>query len=218
MQKQNKKTYKNIVWDWNGTLVNDIQKNHTTLNNMLKRRGLKEFTIEEYKQHFTFPVENFYKLANFDFQKESMHEISLDFVNTYDSLDIPTPLTQNAYEILNTLHTAGYKLYILSALRQDFLHQMLKEFGIAHFFSTACGSDNIYATSKIARGQKMVNECGINPAETLMIGDTVHDAEVAHSLGFDCILYTGGHNSKKRLQKQAPIIDNLQQLTNYLDI
>ena len=53
----------------------------------------------------------------------------------------------------------------------------------------------------------------INPAECLMIGDSLHDAEVAEQCGFDCILYCGGHVSKHRLEsKKLRVIEKLSEL------
>lgn len=48
----------------------------------------------------------------------------------------------------------------------------------------------------------MLQTCPIVPEDTLMVGDTIHDAEVADALGFDCILFAGGHNNEERLQKK----------------
>ena len=63
----------------------------------------------------------------------------------------------------------------------------------------------------------MVEKYLICPAETLMIGDTIHDAEVAKALGFDVLLYTGGHNSSDRLAQTAEIITQMNQIPDFLD-
>ena len=76
--------YKNIVWDWNGTLLDDVDTGVRTLADMLARRGLCPLSLEEYKAQFGFPVEEFYHKVGFDMEKESMHELSVDFVETYD--------------------------------------------------------------------------------------------------------------------------------------
>ena len=55
------KKYKNLVWDWNGTLLDDITAGVETLNDMLEKRGLQKLSVEEYKDVFGFPVVDFYK-------------------------------------------------------------------------------------------------------------------------------------------------------------
>lgn len=204
--------YKNIVWDWNGTLLNDLEAGVNTLNDMLERRNLPQLSVQEYKDQFGFPVVDFYHKIGFDMEKESLHELSVDFVSTYDLYAGNVVLNPSVREVLAGVQQSGRGQYILSALREDLLQQMIRDFDIDSRFDRACGSDNIYAGSKVERGLRMLKTCGISPQETLMVGDTVHDAEVAAALGFDCILYAGGHNSEWRLKAKAPVIHELSQL------
>ena len=57
--------YKNVVWDWNGTLLNDVKVGVNTLNDMLGRRGLPLLSVEDYKEKFGFPVIDFYDRVGF---------------------------------------------------------------------------------------------------------------------------------------------------------
>jgi len=52
----------------------------------------------------------------------------------------------------------------------------------------------------------------IVPGETVMVGDTLHDAEVAETLGFDCRLYAGGHNSAERLAEKGVVLRQMDEL------
>ena len=71
-------------------------------------------------------------------------------------------------------------------------------------------------TEKIDRGRQLVSACGIRPEETLMVGDTLHDAEVAQALGFRCVLYAGGHNDEARLRTAAPVIHRLKEILSFV--
>lgn len=204
--------YKNIVWDWNGTLLNDLEAGVKTLNDMLGRRNLPTLTEKEYKDRFGFPVFDFYQKIGFNMKHESFHELSLDFVKTYELYAGEVKLNDRVPEVLSGIQQSGVKQYILSALREDLLQQMIKDFAIDSHFDQACGSDDIYAGSKVERGQRMLAAYDICPQDTLMIGDTIHDAEVAHALGFDCVLFAGGHNSEWRLREKAPVIHELEAL------
>lgn len=204
--------YRNIVWDWNGTLLDDVRAGVDTLNDMLDRRGLPLLTVQEYKDRFGFPVVDFYHQVGFDMDKESLHVLSVDFVETYDRYAGDIALNSHVPEVLARIQQAGIKQYILSALREDLLQQMICDFGIDSRFDQACGSDNIYAVGKIDRGRRMLQSYGICPQDTLMVGDTIHDAEVATALGFDCILFSGGHNSEWRLVEKARVIHDLEEL------
>lgn len=204
--------YENVIWDWNGTLLNDVKVGVDTLNDMLDRRELPLLTVQQYKDLFEFPVIRFYQRVGFDLVKESFHELSVDFVRTYDKYAGGIALNSFVQEVLIYVRQSGRRQYILSALREDLLNRMLGEFAIDSHFERACGSDDIYAAGKIERGRRMLETLDICPAKTVMIGDTVHDAEVARALGFDCILFAGGHNSEWRLQEKALVIHSMEEL------
>lgn len=204
--------YRNVVWDWNGTLLNDLEAGVSTLNRMLEKRGLERLTTETYKDEFGFPVIDFYKKVGFDVEGESFHDLSVDFVETYELFADQVILNEGVETVLASLQKKGIRLYVLSALREDLLQQMLHDFSIASYFDTACGSEDIYAAGKVERGLRMVEQLGIDPEDTLMVGDTIHDAEVAKALGFDCVLYSGGHNSEWRLKQKGKVIHRLEDL------
>lgn len=209
------KKYRNIVWDWNGTLLDDLGVGVNTLNRMLEKRGLPVLTVNAYKEVFGFPVVDFYRKIGFDLGKEGLHELSVDFVTIYDEFAAGVELNGGVREVLAGIQRQGKKQYILSALKEDILQQMVGDFRISGYFEKVCGSDNIYAAGKIDRGKHMVESYELCPQETLMVGDTVHDAEVAEALGFDCILYAGGHNSRNRLGQKAAVIGKLEELLEF---
>lgn len=204
--------YKNIVWDWNGTLLDDVEISHQTINRMLEKRGLHTITVERYRDIFAFPVKAYYESLGFDFSRDDWNEVSVDFVDTYNSLAGGVSLSDGVAEVLNGLQQTGMNQYILSALKEDTLKNMVDDFNIQSRFREICGSNNIYADGKVQRGQEMLSRCPIDPRETLMIGDTLHDAEVAEALGFDCLLYTGGHNSEWRLKEKGRVIRRMPEL------
>ena len=171
--------YKNVVWDWNGTLLNDVKVGVNTLNDMLGRRGLPLLSVEDYKEKFGFPVIDFSDPVGFAMAKESFHDLSVDFVETYDIYAGEVGLNEGVREVLAGIQQTGVKQYVLSALREDLLQQMLRHFQIDSRFDRACGANDIYAAGKIERGQQMLQTCPIVPEDTLMVGDTIHDAEVA---------------------------------------
>lgn len=208
------KKFKNVVWDWNGTLLNDLQAGVDVLNDMLGRRGVLPLNVAEYQKVFGFPVIDFYKKVGFDFSKETFHEMSVDFVETYARYESGTTLNRGVEEVLQALNDRGVDCYILSALRQEELLRGVHTFSIAHYFKAIYGGNDIYASGKVGRGLEMVDELGIVPAETIMVGDTLHDAEVAEALGFTPILYCGGHNDKERLSQVGRVIDEFHELFN----
>jgi phosphoglycolate phosphatase len=75
------------------------------------------------------------------------------------------------------------------------------------------GLDHIYATSKIENGRELIKKLGNGKGETLFIGDTVHDFEVAVEIGADCILIAGGHQDKETLKSTGvPVYNSLKDI------
>ena len=204
--------YKNVVWDWNGTLLDDVQISVDTINRMLRKKRLDELTVEKYKAIFGFPVKEYYEGIGYDFNRDDWEAISLDFVDTYGELSKDVVLTSGVNSVLAGLKECGVRQYVLSALQEDLLEEMLERFGIRDYFEGVCGSDNIYADGKVARGERMLQVYPIDPRETLMVGDTLHDAEVAEALGFDIRLYAGGHNSAERLREKGIVLERMEML------
>jgi phosphoglycolate phosphatase len=86
-------------------------------------------------------------------------------------------------------------------------------FEIKEYFSGIYGLDNFYAAGKAGVGKVLMKETGCKPGETVMIGDTTHDFNVAKELGISCILIPGGHHSRKRLENTgAAVMDSIAAL------
>ncbi|MGL5681574.1 MAG: HAD family hydrolase [Marinifilaceae bacterium] len=207
------KRYKNIVWDWNGTLLDDVAVNVETLNSVMQSCNLEPIGVDFYKEQFIFPVRAFYDKLGFDWEKHDWEKISVDFIETYMALSANgLSLAKNVKQVLTELKARGFRLFVLSALKENVLKEMLETYELTDLFTGIYGAYDIYAAGKVERGRELVANEGINVSRTVMIGDTLHDAEVAHALGFDAILYSGGHNSRARLEKIAPVIDNMEEL------
>lgn len=207
------KEVKGIIWDWNGTLLNDAGLAVDTMNEMLARRNLPELSIEQYKQVFSFPVRDYYQKIGFDFEQEPFEIPALEFIDRYNELVNDCLLHADSVTLLNHYKAKGYRQFILSAMKQDTLDQCLSNFRINHFFEHVSGLGDHYATSKTENGHRLLAGLNLDPAQMLLVGDTVHDFEVAKELGCQCVLVANGHQSKPILQETgARVIDQLSQL------
>ena len=77
--------YKHIIWDWNGTLVNDLTLCVDLLNVSLKKRGLPLISENIYKQKFLFPIKKFYETVGFDFPKENFESTNKKFHSGFET-------------------------------------------------------------------------------------------------------------------------------------
>ena len=90
--------YQHIVWDWNGTLLDDLWLCIESINFILESRGMSRVDKESYKSIFTFPVIKYYEHLGFDFSKEKF-PIS-GFLNYYRNYFKKCNLHQHVHEVL----------------------------------------------------------------------------------------------------------------------
>ena len=202
-----------IIWDWNGTLLNDTQLCVHTINELLVRRELPALSVADYKEVFSFPVENYYQKIGFDFEIEPFEVPAMEFISRYNEQVNNCSLHPDSVKILSYFQSLGIKQYVLSAMQQDVLEECLLRQNIRQFFDHVSGLDNHFAVSKIDNGMKLIADLRLDPSELVLIGDTIHDFEVATELGCQCVLVTNGHQSREVLQKTGVmVIDRLGQL------
>lgn len=192
--------YTTIIWDWNGTLLNDIDASINSINPLLEERNLKLHNRESYRRVFGFPVKDYYVQSGFDFGKDDWIKVAADFVGNFKKELGKADLFDVVPHVLEFLHNRGVGQFLLSAMEHDSLVENVKDKGIIEYFNQVCGIDNIYAESKQENGKKLIQDFGLNPDKSLLVGDTTHDFEVASGLGIDCALFIGGHQNISRLQ------------------
>ncbi len=190
-----------IIWDWNGTLLDDISACLATINRMLERRNLPILTIERYREIFGFPVRNCYIKLGFDLDAEDWDAVSQEFHGIYKSEATGVGLRSGIREVLDYFHGLGKAMSVLSASELSILKSMLSSRGIEKYFRNVYGHSDLYGSSKVELGKKFLRETGIPADHVLFIGDTDHDYEVACELKCRCVLLAGGHQARERLQK-----------------
>lgn len=194
-------SYAFIIWDWNGTLINDARIGTMAEGELFRRYGLPVQTHEERLRNMTMPIENYYARMGFDFSKVSYEKIAEEWLSIYESLVKTAPLFEGSTEMLDGLRSQGKRMFVLSAAPEAHLHEMVHKHSIAHFFEGIYGLPNARAESKIERGLELMRAFQIDPTSTIMIGDTVHDYEVGKALGVDILLIGDGHHAVDSLLK-----------------
>lgn len=204
MLKNKLESYRHVVWDWNGTLLADFEIGFDLFRVQLDRAGLPRLSVEEYRNRFKFPIEDFYKDAGFDFSKRSYKELSDEYLELYCERLPQAKLHGGVMELTQEVAESGKTQSILSAAEQVHLEKALHTFGIRDHFHHVFGVENFLGASKLARGRQLVAHVGIHPSETILIGDTDHDLEVGKALGVDVLLIADGHQSYEHLSSLHP--------------
>jgi len=197
---------KHILWDWNGTLLDDVWLCVDIINEILEKYNLEKLSIESYKNIFDFPVKDYYANIGFDFNKISFEKVGTEFIEKYNKRVSECKLQKDAKHVLEHFNSCGIKQSILSARDKTQLDLDLENYGIKKHFTHISGLDNHYAAEKLENAKLLLNKIEAKPTEILMIGDTTHDFEIAKKLKLKHIILDIGHQSKKRLKKLDAII------------
>lgn len=206
------KNPKHIIWDWNGTLQNDVLAAVVGINVLLKQRGMPLVDIQKHRELFSFPARNYYIALGFDLEKENWDEMSNTFIKAFlaepstDLFDWTIPTLSYFKE-----HSVGMSL--VSAAELKTLIKSVEKYGILHYFDNIVGLTDHGAGSKAENAKSLVSTFDIPLNEIYLIGDTSHDKEVADYVGCNCILVESGYESRERLLKSgAKVIPSIKEL------
>jgi len=210
------KTDKYIIWDWNGTLLDDVDICISCMNEMLRKREIAKINRSRYREIFTFPVINYYKKLGFDFAKEPFANLSVEYINLYREQSLKANLHNDVITTLNSVKSNNYSQIILSAMEKNALEVQVCENKIRHYFNEVIGLDNIHAKSKIDNGRQFLKRMSISPEDCIVVGDTYHDYEVAKELGCECVLINKGHQNLQEITFDAKvtILDDILEITD----
>lgn len=210
--------YTDIIWDFNGTIIDDVEAGIISVNKMLAERSLPIIADKEaYRRVFRFPIIEYYRSLGFDFESEPYETVLAPmWVNLYKENSKHAPMQEGVCKAIDLFSSKGLHQHILSASEIGILTEQLRSFGIYEKFDSVTGLDNIHAHSKTALALEWRKN---HPdAVALFIGDTEHDAGAAKTLGADCALISFGHQSKETLEKceRAFVFESLEELINKL--
>ncbi len=211
------KEYKVLIWDFNGTLIDDIDAALASVNDMLKRRNLPVINFEQYASYVDTPIIKFYEHIFDDLYSMNFDEIALEFNEGYENHLKERAVMGNSEEVLGYFNNLGKLQTVISATHIDKVTKRLGEFGLTDYFDRILAHDNLIAEDKTHLAVRYFAEKGINPKEAIVIGDCVADFKMAMAIGCDCVLTTQGHQSRKEFaETTAIVIDSLTELKNII--
>jgi phosphoglycolate phosphatase len=201
-----------ILWDWNGTLLDDTAAAVGALNDLLRARALPPISLAFYREHFAFPVKTFYAACGVRLADEDWALLTEEYHAAY--LRRARALNAGAPAALARVKAAGAGQSILSALRQDLLEKEVARCGVTAWMDFLFGVDNLDGATKTARAHELaaqVRARGGGAGGFVVIGDSLHDKEVADALGCRCVLFAQGSHSARRLRVAAPTAETLEE-------
>ena len=208
---------RHVIWDWNGTLVDDVRLCVQILNQELKAHQIEEISINEYRQKFFFPVACYYKKLGLPYSGLNYEALAVRYIGEYRKRFKECQLHDGAVKTLEWLDSRGITQSILSAGKQSDLESFVKHFAVDSFFCFIDGAKDIEASGKNERAYGHLSELGINPEDVFLVGDTCHDWEVAQIIGCRSLLFTLGHVGADRLKRdESTVITSLSEVCTWV--
>ncbi|MBW1599908.1 HAD family hydrolase [Streptomyces sp. JJ38] len=202
-----------IVWDWNGTLLHDIDAVIEATNLAFAEVGMEPITLERYRELYTVPVPRFYEklTGRVPSEEEFAHLNELFHRHYFDRVDTVT-LTLGAAELLAARQAAGGTQSLCSLAPHDHLVPLVRKHGIEGHFTRVDGLATPLAGHGKARHMAghLRSLTDVEPSRTVVIGDALDDALAARHVGARAVLYTGGSHSRASLEGAGvPVVDTL---------
>ena len=208
-----------VIWDWNGTILDDTAVCYGIANLMRVERGMEPMPdIDVYRAAFRFPVIEYYRAMGYTFEEEPYESVAREFISRYAEAIPGCPLQPCAEDTLQAVLDLGARQVLLSATGQQKLDEQVEMFGLSRYFERVIGSRNDFAHGKADYALEFLQECGVSPERTLFVGDTDHDYEIASSIGCPSALLIPGHQTRDYLLTLgARLIDSLCEVPGLLE-
>ena len=200
-----------VIWDWNGTLLDDVSLVVEIMDGLLREFGLCGLDVDRYRDTFEFPVEKYYRKLGFDEGHPSFQILATRFMQEYDRRVLECPLHVDVREVLNSLLDRGIINIILTSGKRESVQTLIRHHGLDHVFCEVIGHEDHFAGSKDYLGRAWLQQRRVNEQVLIFVGDTVHDFDVAKAMQVQCVLVSHGYNSERDLLRcGCPVVPSLR--------
>lgn len=209
---------KMVIWDWNGTVIDDTELCYEIANHMRVERDMEPLDgVDKYRDIFMFPVREYYKRMGYTFETESYEDIAVEFTDMYLARFPECSLRSGVLDVLAEVRRRSLTQVLLSATGQERLDVQVTRFPLFGLFDRVLGTRDNLANGKVDVALAFLRETGVPPGDVLFVGDTDHDFEVAQAIGCDALLLTSGHQSVPTLSRCCvPVLDDVRDVLKYL--
>ncbi|MEV8636327.1 HAD hydrolase-like protein [Streptosporangium sp. NPDC051023] len=202
---------KHIVWDWNGTLFHDIDAVVGATNRVFEPHGLAAYDADGFRAVYTRPIWTFYeRILGRALDDGEWERLDIAYHDHYHRLMTDCGLAADALSTLRAWDATGGRQSLLSMWAHDRLVPTIAEFGIDHHFVRVDGLRSAAGGHKAESMVSHIMALGVDPADVLVIGDSLDDAHAAQHVGARAVLYTGGMTGRADLHAfGVPVVDTL---------
>lgn len=206
-----------VIWDFNGTILSDVELSVDGLNMLRGRRRMSHVSVEQYRDAFGFPIQDYYRSLGFDIEEEGFAALSREYHEYFFTHMHRCRPHRRIPELMRELSDSGVRQFVLSAMQEVELRELLDFLALSSTLEAVYGLGDLLAQGKVARGRELMQQCVLTPARTVLIGDTDHDIDVARELGVVPVTLTLGHQAPYRFAAfDHPRFDSVVELRETL--
>nr|WP_280818841.1 HAD-IA family hydrolase [Thiorhodococcus minor] len=209
-----------IVFDWDGTLMDSEARIVTCLQSAFRDLGLPPPSAEAARDIIGLGLdESMQQLmpsADAALRAELITTYRRHFLVTNQT---PSVLFPGTLEALNWVTERGYRLAVATGKSRVGLNKSMAETGLDGLFHATRCADETFSKPHPQMLLELMDELGVRPAETLMVGDTEYDMQMASNAGVPSLAVCYGVHSADRLLAHAPLacLDSLHALPGWLE-
>lgn len=208
--------YDCVIWDWNGTLINDAHIACAAVNDILNDLGRPNIDMNDYYHLMRDGMDHYYDYLFYP-DKAPFEQLVVWFSKYYDIGVKNACLHEGVIDVLKTLSENGVNQVIVSSSHKDKVRRDAAAFGIDGYFDDILGADDLLIGSKTERARLYLERKGIAPERTLVVGDMTHDRDTAEGIGARYVVIPKGHQNESVLKaKGINTISDVREVVEYV--
>ncbi|MGB6221895.1 HAD hydrolase-like protein [Haloferula sp.] len=191
--------FRNLIFDWSGTLVDDLGPVIEATNHVLGVYGKSMLDREAFRKSFRLPYREFYEEVLPDVGLEELEE---HFRAAFSASKVPVTVLPHAREKLEWCRRNGVRAFVLTSMDETAFHQQLDEFGLGDYFEATYSG----VLDKREVILELLETHGLDPSESAFVGDMTHDIDTAHHANLTSVAVLTGYTHPGPLSLAKPHI------------
>ncbi|WP_064791554.1 HAD-IIIA family hydrolase [Shewanella woodyi] len=213
------KQYELVIFDWDGTLMDSVGKIVACMQQTAKVLELPTPSESAVRNIIGLSMQEALNTLYPDGSDSVYRQMIQVYRQQYLELDTtPSPLFDGAELLLQQLNQIGYQLAVATGKARAGLDRVLNDTGLGQQFIASRCADEAVSKPHPEMIHQLLNELNVEPAKALMIGDSVHDINMANNAGIDAVAVNYGAHGESQLLTSKPkgIISSPLELLGFL--
>ncbi len=189
--------FKNLIFDWSGTLGDDMALTIEATNYVLAQYGRAPLDVKQFRNEFQLPYPDYYAWKT---PEAALEDLENHYRFAFDHSETPVTLIPHAMDFMLWCRSRGIRCFALTSMDPRAFEEQSRQLGIYPFFE---GIHSGIHNKEHYIGRVMAQH-GLQPAETAFIGDMQHDIRAAHCAGITGIGVLTGYNNAAQLAEAEP--------------